>query len=152
MASSFKYPTGAHYLQIKGQRSIPPASVHTSLIKCIDPCCHTHSSTRTRTSRQTHTRAHTRTSYLCCSRTEKVSIYIQLFCPLGLLRVNSLQLWPASALEVAPSIRARACRSLSASPSIQQSPYSRHLHILIMQNANAVVFLILTRTACTLGT
>lgn len=47
-----------------------------------------------------------------------------------------------------PSIRARACRSLSASP-IQQPPYSRHLHIFIMQNANAVVLHILTNAECT---
>lgn len=39
----------------------------------------------------------------------KVSKYIKLLCLLGLLRVNSLQLCPAAALEVAPlSVRAPA--------------------------------------------
>lgn len=149
MASSFKYPTGAHYLQITGQRSIPPASVHTSLIKCIDPCSHTAAHTHTSAHTHTHTNwclctilvllpkkladkkgcfnpqgpplllppcahahtthTHALTSYLCWDGAEKVSKYIKLLCPLGLLRVNSLQLRPASALEVARlSVRAPA--------------------------------------------
>lgn len=58
------------------------------------------------------TQTHTLTSFLCFDGTAKktkVSKYIKLLCLLGLLRVNSLQLCPASALEVAPlSVRAPA--------------------------------------------
>lgn len=57
------------------------------------------------------TQTHTLSSYLCFDGTakKKVSKYIKLLCLLGLLRVNSLQLCPAAALEVAPlSVRAPA--------------------------------------------
>lgn len=36
-------------------------------------------------------------------------------------------------------VRVRACRSLSASPSIQQPPYSADPHIFIMKNANVLL-------------
>ncbi len=104
---------------------------------CLPPSrMHTH----------THTHTHRHLDVICCGTGQKSQNMHLAPLPCWTFASKQPTAVPSISARGRPSLRARACRSLSASPSIQQPPYSRHLHIFIMQNANAVVFLILTKS------